>query len=57
MDIPDQGYLTNTFLNASFDVIIKRSLITVISEEWKKFFEKAVESVFAKVPIEDLFLA
>jgi len=55
MDIPDQGYFTNVFLNASFDVIIKRSLITVISEEWTKFFEKAVNSVFSKVAIEDLF--
>ncbi|CAG9806935.1 unnamed protein product [Chironomus riparius] len=57
MDIPDQGYLTNVFLNASFDVIIKRSLITVISEEWTKFFEKAVNSVFTKVAIEDMFQA
>ncbi|XP_070504478.1 uncharacterized protein [Chironomus tepperi] len=57
IDVPDQGYFTNVFLNASFDAIIKRSLISVISEEWTKFFEKAVKAVFNKVPIEELFLA
>ena len=55
IDVPDIGFLLNSFVNASFR-IIKNALTPLISEIWAKIFMDNFAGFFDKTPINEMFL-
>ncbi|KAL7024870.1 hypothetical protein ACKWTF_013225 [Chironomus riparius] len=47
----------NWLVNASFDLVIKSSLKSYVGDLWTVYYEKAINAVLTKVPIEELFLS
>jgi len=43
-------------MNTSYDIVLKSSLKSYVGDVWGSFYEKKVDNVLNKVPIEDLFL-
>ncbi|XP_070491873.1 circadian clock-controlled protein daywake-like [Chironomus tepperi] len=43
-------------VNASFDLVIKSTLKSYVGDLWTVYYEKAINRVLTKVPIEELFI-
>ncbi|KAL7024873.1 hypothetical protein ACKWTF_013227 [Chironomus riparius] len=46
----------NWILNKSFDLILSCSMKSYVGDVWTEYYEKAINAVLSKVPIEDLFI-
>ncbi|KAL7024864.1 hypothetical protein ACKWTF_013224 [Chironomus riparius] len=56
IDAPEIGRTINWIMNTSFDIVLKSSLKSYVGDVWGSLYEKRINEVFNKVPIQDLFL-
>lgn len=44
-------------VNQGFDVVLRSSIKSYVGDVWTQYYEKKINNVLTKVPIEELFIA